>query len=75
VLSAAERAELEAEWKVEFEKARGMGARERREHYEHHDIPDELIERWTAERRRRPRAARNPTAASTAASIAAGTLK
>jgi hypothetical protein len=29
-----------------------MDARARREHYEHHDIPAELIERWKAERRR-----------------------
>jgi hypothetical protein len=33
--------------------AQGMGARERREHFAHHDIPDELIERWAAARRKR----------------------
>jgi hypothetical protein len=57
VLSESERAEVEREWMVEFAKARGMGAQERREHHEHCDIPPELIERWTAAaRRRRPRA-------------------
>ena len=56
ILTEAERVEVEAEWKREFDAARGMGARERREHYEHHDIPDELIERWTAAtRRKQPR--------------------
>jgi len=53
VLTEAERVELEAAWEVEFAAARGMGARERREHYEHHDIPDELIDQWQAERRKR----------------------
>jgi len=43
VLTEAERAELEDAWKVEFATASGMGAHE-------------LIERWAAERRRRPRA-------------------
>jgi len=53
VLSEAERSELEAEWRHEFDAARGKSARERREHYEFHDIPPELIERWQGERRRR----------------------
>ena len=53
VLSEAERAELEREWRQEYDTARGKGARERREAFEHHDIPAELIERWKSERRRR----------------------
>jgi hypothetical protein len=56
LLTADEKAVLEAEWKVKFEKARGMGAQERREHLEHHDVPPELIEQWQGERRRHPRA-------------------
>jgi hypothetical protein len=56
VLSEAERAELESEWRREFDAAKGKGARERREDYEHHDIPAELIERWKSERRRERRA-------------------
>jgi hypothetical protein len=55
ILSESERIELEREWRAEFDAARGMGARERREHYEHCDIPHELITAWTAERRRRGR--------------------
>jgi len=53
VLSEAERNELEVEWRRTFDAARGMSARERREHFEHCDVPAELIERWKAERRRR----------------------
>jgi len=53
VLSELERIEMEAEWKVEFDEAKGKSASERREHYEHHDIPAELIEVWTQERPRR----------------------
>jgi hypothetical protein len=71
LLSAAERVVLEAEWKEQFQKARGMGAQERREHLAHHDVPAELIREWTAERRRRPRAVRNLTAASGAPEKAA----
>lgn len=52
LLSAEERSELEAEWAQAFAQARGMDARERREHYEHHDIPSELVTAWTATRRR-----------------------
>jgi len=55
-LSEAERAELEAEWAQAFDSARGKSARERREHFEHHDVPDELIREWAATRRRRPAA-------------------
>jgi len=60
-LSEAERSELEAEWRREFDAARGKSASERREHYEHHDIPAELITAWSAERkaaRRRRRTAK-----------------
>src|SRR5262249_10893769 len=57
VLSPQERDGLEHEWRTAFDAARGMGARERREPHEHHDIPHELIERWTAARRRRGRRA------------------
>ena len=52
VLAESERVELEDRWKTEFDAVRGKDARARREHYEHHDIPDELIEAWTAARRR-----------------------
>ena len=52
VLSEAERAELEAEWRQAFDAAKGKSARERREAFEHHDIPSELIAAWTAVRRR-----------------------
>jgi hypothetical protein len=55
VLSAAERAEVEAEWKTAFVEARAMGARERREHLSHHDVPNELATAWEAERKTRPR--------------------
>ena len=53
ILGPEERLEVEAGWRQAFDEARRMGARERREHYEHHDIPDELIQAWTAARRRR----------------------
>jgi hypothetical protein len=60
VLGPEEKLEVERSWEVEFAAARGMGARERREHLAFHDVPAELIREWTAERRRRPRAIRNP---------------
>jgi len=53
VLSPQERDTLEREWRAAFDAARGMGVRERREHLAHNDVPDELIEAWTQERRRR----------------------
>jgi hypothetical protein len=57
VLGSEERLEVEAEWRHDFDDAaRRMSARERREHYEHHDIPAELIQAWTPPRRRRARA-------------------
>jgi len=51
VLSQQERTELEAEWRRAFDAVKGEGASERREHYEHHDIPAELITAWSAERK------------------------
>jgi hypothetical protein len=66
VLTAEEKAELEREWRREFEQAQApdftvndgsgevlTGIRARRAHYAWADVPDELVERWTAERRRR----------------------
>ena len=52
LLSEAERTEVEAEWEAAFAEARGMAAQERREHFAHHDVPDELIREWTAARKR-----------------------
>ena len=52
-LTEAERAELEAEWRRDFDQARGKSAKERREHLAFHDVPAELIELWTGERRKR----------------------
>jgi hypothetical protein len=62
VLSEAERAELEHEWKVEFAKAQApgfmvsvsdsqilKGAAARAAHYRWADIPSTLIEQWSAE--------------------------
>jgi hypothetical protein len=57
VLSEAERTELELQWRTEFDAARGKDARTRREHYEWADIPPELVEAWTAARRRPKRQA------------------
>jgi hypothetical protein len=57
VLAAEERTELEREWRTAFDAARGMDARARREHFEHHDVPPELIEAWTTARKRRRRQA------------------
>jgi hypothetical protein len=70
LLTPEEQITLEREWKVEFEKAQApdftmndgsgeilVGDCARAEHYRHHDIPRELVKRWTAAaRRRRPRA-------------------
>lgn len=52
MLTSEERILLEREWRAAFDAARGMGARERREHLEHHDVPAELIERWNQKRQR-----------------------
>jgi hypothetical protein len=75
-LSAEERTELEAEWKVAFQEAQApdftlndgngilTGDCARAAHYEHHDIPATLIKRWgTAQRRRERRAAPSEEAA------------
>jgi len=71
VLADSERTELEAEWRREYEAVRGKGVRERREHLEHCDVPHELIEAWTAARRRPSR----HSAASEAAAPEAATVK
>jgi hypothetical protein len=73
LLRADERAALEDEWRQEFQRAQASdftlndGSAEllkgdcaRAAHYEHHDIPRELVKRWTAAaRRRRTRAIRS----------------
>jgi len=64
VLGESERAEVEAEWRRDFDAAKGKGVRERREHYEFHDIPAELVEKWQAERRRHSRMTKAPDVAS-----------
>jgi hypothetical protein len=66
VLAPAERAELEAEWLAAFQHAqspkfsyqlepgRFVGGEEGRKlHYRAHDIPYELVRRWTVEHRQR----------------------
>ena len=53
VLSESERAELEAEWRREFDVAQGRPATERRAHLKFHDVPCELVRRWSAAMRRR----------------------
>jgi hypothetical protein len=52
VLTADERAELEAAWAQAFDAARGMSAQERREHLAHHDVPHELVKLWGTRRSR-----------------------
>jgi hypothetical protein len=65
LLDEAEKAELEADWRREFDDAQDPdfwiclgpgeileGAAARRAHYREADIPRELIRKWTAERRR-----------------------
>ena len=54
VLTADERAELESGWRREFDAARGKGARARREAFEHHDIPADLVAKWSARKKRPP---------------------
>jgi hypothetical protein len=53
VLTPAERAGVEHEWRQDFDAVRGQDARTRREHYDHCDIPFELVAQWS--RRKRPR--------------------
>jgi hypothetical protein len=65
ILEPEETLEAEAEWQRDFDAARGMGARERREHLAYHDVPAELVTAWEAERKPRWRRARqsdSPTA-------------
>jgi hypothetical protein len=65
-LSPGEKEGLETEWKMEFERAQApdftlsegggellRGDHARAEHYRHHDIPRELVKRWSAAARRR----------------------
>jgi hypothetical protein len=80
LLTPAEQNTLEVEWKIEFAKAQApdftindgsgellRGDCARAEHYRHHDIPRELVKRWTAAaRRRRPRAEASKKAPSVA---------
>ena len=84
VLTEAERDELEAEWKVEFEKAQRpdlfhhtgteilRGEPAQVAHYRWADIPRELVRRWTAARKRRPRAVRATEAPEKAPGAASG---
>jgi hypothetical protein len=71
LLGEAEKAELEAEWRREFDRAQEPGfslclgpgdwlegAAARRAHYRYADIPRELVKRWTAERKRQARTIR-----------------
>jgi hypothetical protein len=62
ILGPEEKLEVEAEWHRDFAAIQGMSARERRAHYEHCDIPSELIEKWTLERKRRGRQSAAPSA-------------
>jgi len=67
VLSAEEKAELEREWRCGFETAQTpdfsmntgceilTGARAQTAHYRWADVPAELVQRWTAEHKRRRR--------------------
>jgi hypothetical protein len=74
LLSADEKAVLEAEWKAGFEEAQApdftlndggsellRGDCARAAHYAHHDIPRELIRRWEKAARRRRNATKNAT--------------
>jgi hypothetical protein len=75
-LTEVERAELEHEWKAAFQEAQApdftvnasdaellKGDCARAAHYDHHDIPRELVKRWEkAARRQRARAERQPAA-------------
>jgi hypothetical protein len=56
VLSEAERAELLAGWRKEFEHACSLeGAAARKSHLDWADVPDSLRQQWRATRRRRGR--------------------
>jgi hypothetical protein len=58
VVTGDEKAELELNWRAEFEQAYapGYGADRRRKHFRDCDIPRELVRKWTAERKRRSKA-------------------
>jgi len=75
LLVEAERLALEIEWKAAFREAQApdftlndgsgellKGDCARAAHYRHHDIPRELVRRWTAAARRRARARGAPPA-------------
>ena len=76
-LAAEEKAELERGWKVEFERALApdftlndgsgeilTGDCARAAYHRWADIPDKLVRRWSAARRRRARGKRQPVAPS-----------
>src|SRR5262245_11047629 len=48
VLSEQERGAAEAEWRAAYDAVKGKSARERREAFEHYDIPRELTRRWSS---------------------------
>jgi hypothetical protein len=71
LLGDDEKAELEAEWRRQFDRAQAPdfwlclgpneileGAAARRAHYREADLPRELVKRWTAERKRQARTIR-----------------
>jgi hypothetical protein len=71
LLGEAEKVELEADWRREFDRAQEPGfwlclgpgdwlegAAARRAHYRWADIPRALVKRWTAERKRQARTIR-----------------
>ena len=71
LLGEAEKVELEADWRREFDRAQEPGfwlclgpgdwlegAAARRAHYRWADIPRSLVKRWTAERKRQARTIR-----------------
>jgi hypothetical protein len=62
-LSEAERKQLVARWRQEFEKAWSLeDAAARKAHLDWADVPHSLRRRWQAERRRRSKTIRNLTA-------------
>jgi hypothetical protein len=78
LLAEAEKAELEADWRREFDAAQASdfwiclgpdesleGATARRVHYREADIPRDLIRKWSAARRRQVRTIRRLEAAAT----------
>jgi hypothetical protein len=85
-LSETEKAELEREWKAAFQEAQAddftvndgpgellHGDCARAAHYAHHDIPRELVKRWSAAARRR-RARRAPAPSEKAQESAPGAV-